>query len=260
MKLKQKSVIVCLLFFLIGCATPGPQIQVKRTAGNFDYKTRIYENYDHNLQLYIPNYWTVFTGDSGWVLPLGWECLVYGLISNEKEFVLTAGPWVDSIESLLRYHDSTAPDPFVIGLTTKEIRFGEINMIERSGQSKKSKMFAKERAFVYKQFAYRFIVINKTSFSPGSENEAEILGNLSFKSAEPKKPQIITPVTPEPRTNIIIVTGTSANIRSGAGDEFSIVTTVKQGDKLTLIGEHGEWFHVRLENGQEGWINKKFVK
>jgi hypothetical protein len=76
----------------------------------------------------------------------------------------------------------------------------------------------------------------------------------------PEKPQVIIPVTPEPRTNIIFVTGTSANIRSGAGNEFPIITTVQQGDKLVLIGEHGEWFNVRLESGQDGWINSRFTK
>jgi len=81
----------------------------------------------------------------------------------------------------------------------------------------------------------------------------------------PEKPQTVTPIpsptiTPPPVLNTVVVTGTSANIRSGAGNEFSIVTTVKQGDKLILLGEYGEWFNVRLENGQEGWINNRFAK
>ena len=57
-----------------------------------------------------------------------------------------------------------------------------------------------------------------------------------------------------------IVTWTFANIRSGAGDNYPVVTTVKQGDKLTVIGESGDWFNVRLENGQEGWISNRVVK
>lgn len=61
-------------------------------------------------------------------------------------------------------------------------------------------------------------------------------------------------------TNTVTVTGTFANIRSGAGNNFSIVTTVKQGDNLVLLGEYGEWFNVRLENGQEGWIDNRFAK
>ncbi len=72
----------------------------------------------------------------------------------------------------------------------------------------------------------------------------------------PEKSQIPAPVS----ANTLIVTGTFANIRSGAGNNFPIVTTVKQGDKLILLGEYGEWFNVRLENGQEGWIDNRFVK
>jgi uncharacterized protein YgiM (DUF1202 family) len=47
---------------------------------------------------------------------------------------------------------------------------------------------------------------------------------------------------------------------SGGGIDFSILTSVKRGDKLVLLGEYREWFYVRLENGKEGWINSKFVK
>jgi len=75
----------------------------------------------------------------------------------------------------------------------------------------------------------------------------------------PEKPITSAPVTPSLGTEKI-VTWTFANIRSGAGDNYSIVTTVKQGDKVTVIGESGEWFNVRLENGQQGWISNKVVK
>lgn len=58
----------------------------------------------------------------------------------------------------------------------------------------------------------------------------------------------------------MVVTGTSANIHSEAGNEFPIVATVKHGDKLILLGEYGKWFNVRLKNGQEGWINSRFAQ
>jgi hypothetical protein len=77
----------------------------------------------------------------------------------------------------------------------------------------------------------------------------------------PEKPVTTTPATPSPSaTNILTVNWTFANIRSGAGDNYPVVTTVKQGDKLTVIGESGEWFNVRLESGQEGWISNRVVK
>jgi len=77
----------------------------------------------------------------------------------------------------------------------------------------------------------------------------------------PEKPLTSTPITPSSgTTNIVTVTWTSANIRSGVGNEFPVMTTVKQGDRLTVIGESGEWFNVRLEDGKEGWINSRVVK
>jgi hypothetical protein len=69
------------------------------------------------------------------------------------------------------------------------------------------------------------------------------------------------PIVPPPSKNIVTVTWTSADIRSGAGSEFPVVTNVKQGDKLLLLGEDGEWFKVQLEDGsQEGWISGGVVK
>jgi hypothetical protein len=77
----------------------------------------------------------------------------------------------------------------------------------------------------------------------------------------PEKPTTSTPVTPSMGTEkTVTVTWTFANIRSDAGDNYPVVTTVKQGDKLTVIGESGEWFNVRLEGGQQGWISNKVVK
>ena len=75
-----------------------------------------------------------------------------------------------------------------------------------------------------------------------------------------EKSQTSVAATPPSAANVVTVTGTFANIRLGAGNEFPIVTTLRQGDKLILLGEQGEWFHVRLENGEEGWVNNKFAK
>jgi|GEM_PF-955640 len=75
-----------------------------------------------------------------------------------------------------------------------------------------------------------------------------------------QKPQTTTHSGLTRAPNTTVVTGTFANIRSAAGDEFPILTVVKKGDKLILLGESGDWFNVRLEHGQEGWINSRFVK
>ena len=72
-----------------------------------------------------------------------------------------------------------------------------------------------------------------------------------LKEEEKGAPQAPTMVT---------VAATLANIRSSGKNEFFIVATVKKGDKLILLGESGEWLNIRLENGQEGWIDNRFVR
>jgi len=81
------------------------------------------------------------------------------------------------------------------------------------------------------------------------------------KILQPIRPITSTPVIPAAgTTNIVTVTWTSVNIRSGAGDNYPVVATVKQGDKLTVIGELGDWLNVRLGDGKAGWISNKVVK
>jgi hypothetical protein len=79
----------------------------------------------------------------------------------------------------------------------------------------------------------------------------------------PEKPVTSTrsvAITPPSATPIVTVTWTFASIRSGAGNDYSLVATVNQGDKLTVIGELGDWLNVRLENRKEGWISNRVVK
>jgi uncharacterized protein YgiM (DUF1202 family) len=70
----------------------------------------------------------------------------------------------------------------------------------------------------------------------------------------------LSPSTVPSDNNLVTVTWTLANIRSGVGNDYPVVKFVKQGDKLTLIGESGDWFNVRFENGQQGWISNRVVK
>lgn len=108
--------------------------------------------------------------------------------------------------------------------------------------------------------------LTEATFHEDFEMAARIKAGRSFT---PALPAVRSPSVPpeEPTTSVtaplsggtdvVTVTWTFANIRSGAGNAFSLLTTVKRGDRLTVIGEDGDWLNVRLENGQEGWINSK---
>ncbi len=106
-----------------------------------------------------------------------------------------------------------------------------------------------------------FKLEDKQSSRPAIKLPPKEIDTSSTPQLPPSEKHPVTPMVTSPlKTNVVIVTGTFANIRSGTGIEFPIITTVKKGDKLTLLGEYSEWLNVRLENGQEGWIDNKFTK
>jgi phospholipid-binding lipoprotein MlaA len=132
-------------------------------------------------------------------------------------------------------------------------------------------------------YQYRQNKITGSKLENGSANSNKI--NSSKQSTEFKelrKAEVITETPPlEPKMKkieqipssvekkldssvedkrTVTVTWTFVIIRSGARNDYSIVTTVNQGDKLTVIGDSGEWFHVGLEGGHEGWVSNRVVK
>jgi hypothetical protein len=104
--------------------------------------------------------------------------------------------------------------------------------------------------------------VTEAMFHDDFEMAARMKAGRFFTPAPPAaKSQSAPPEeTTTTKTDVVTVTWTFANIRSGAGDHFSLVATVKHGDRLTVIGEDGDWLNVRLENGQEGWIDYKKVR
>ena len=57
------------------------------------------------------------------------------------------------------------------------------------------------------------------------------------------------------------VTGPGANIRSGPGMGYDVVTEVRGGQALASTGEvHGRWIQVTVPGGGEGWISSKLLR
>lgn len=69
----------------------------------------------------------------------------------------------------------------------------------------------------------------------------------------------ITPEQPDaPNSAMLTVTGTTVNLRSGPGTQYSIVGVARKGDKLVQANETG-WLPV-LVDGVVRWISEKYVK
>jgi hypothetical protein len=116
--------------------------------------------------------------------------------------------------------------------------------------------------WIYREKGYSLFFAQKGVFNedpnPINIKIWKLVGWENLTIDQTTKPQVTPPSSGT--TTVVTVTWTSANIRSGAGNEFPVLTTVNKGDKLTIIGERGEWFNVQLEDGKEGWINSRVVK
>ncbi|WP_298821483.1 SH3 domain-containing protein [Chloroflexus sp.] len=83
----------------------------------------------------------------------------------------------------------------------------------------------------------------------------------------------VTPVTPQPaRSPVTIIlappatatpttarlTGrvnVTANLRSGPGTDFAVITVVPSDTEVVLEGQRANWYIVRLSDGQTGWMS-----
>ena len=59
---------------------------------------------------------------------------------------------------------------------------------------------------------------------------------------------------PGPTAKVVYVKPQRANLREGGGTSMKILRVLRQGTRLEVLEERSEWFRVRLEDGQEGWV------
>ncbi len=49
------------------------------------------------------------------------------------------------------------------------------------------------------------------------------------------------------------------NVRQSATTDSPIVVKVREGDKLEVVDQRGEWYQVKMENGKTGWVYSTLV-
>lgn len=56
-----------------------------------------------------------------------------------------------------------------------------------------------------------------------------------------------------------VVTASSLNIRSGPSTNYSVITTAKKGEEVTIIDSSNGWYKVKLNSGKEGWASGTYI-
>ncbi len=90
-------------------------------------------------------------------------------------------------------------------------------------------------------------------------------------------PTIVLPYTPGVTLNIpialfdrpavlpqpgFVVTDGAVNLRTGPGTNFALIYQVPAGQSMTVLGRNptGDWYHLRLANGQTGWMLAELLR
>ncbi len=101
------------------------------------------------------------------------------------------------------------------------------------------------------------VSLNTSSFSSHMRPGPDI-PRSSPASVEQKLEPTLEPAAPS--LKVVCAMPSAANVRTGASTKNKVITRVKRGDQLKVLGETDSWYNVKLPNGIEGWIHKKSVK
>ncbi len=72
-------------------------------------------------------------------------------------------------------------------------------------------------------------------------------------------PPQVSPQPSSPPSRVVFVKWPQVGLREGPGTNFKVTAQIQKGTALEVVEEQGNWYKVRLEDGQEGWIGKATV-
>lgn len=68
------------------------------------------------------------------------------------------------------------------------------------------------------------------------------------------------PQAPPPAETHGVITGSEVRMRSGPGQNYSVLGHFNRGENITILGAQNGWFNVRRANGAAGWVSAQFCQ
>ena len=84
---------------------------------------------------------------------------------------------------------------------------------------------------------------------------ADMLNDALLQSMKLSSPVTTTSGLP----STVVVKASAANLRDAPGTDGQIITTLRQGERLSVQGEDKGWYFVQTKAGKEGWISKSLA-
>lgn len=100
------------------------------------------------------------------------------------------------------------------------------------------------------------------------ELEAEVASLKGTGAAATTTPGTTTPTTTTPTTTTpstttgttLTVTGNTLRVRSGPGTNYEVVSSLAKGDKVTKLGQEGDWYRIQTSDGKTGYISTQYAQ
>ena len=73
-------------------------------------------------------------------------------------------------------------------------------------------------------------------------------------------PTVAPTEKPAERTGVVVNVSSNLNIRAAANTSSTVVTKVKNGTNLVILGEEGNFYKVQLADGKIGYASKDYVR
>ena len=84
--------------------------------------------------------------------------------------------------------------------------------------------------------------------------EVETGGPVTAEASPAQNPKI-------PLTTVVVITvkeGSSLRVRSAPSSQGEVLGSLQSGDMRPLLEELGDWYQVEFQDGQSGWVSRKF--
>lgn len=101
---------------------------------------------------------------------------------------------------------------------------------------------------------------------PEKEALKPVETQVSEKPIVNEKPRVVekleplTVITLQPPSLRGLVAAKKANLRAKASIKGKVISRLKQGEKLEILDQSGDWFQVKSSSGLTGWIFKTLVR
>lgn len=101
------------------------------------------------------------------------------------------------------------------------------------------------------------------------ELEAEVASLKGTATPSTTTPSTTTPstgtTTPSTGTTTntsttLTITGNTLRVRTGPGTNYEVVTSLAKGDKVTKLGQDGEWYRIQTSDGKTGYISSQYAQ